>query len=67
MTNLVLPPTDVNTVNRPDFWTAMRQDAPIYALSLMLVVVAYILRSWAGPTLGGQALYLFFVPPVVPV
>jgi two-component system sensor kinase FixL len=65
MTNLVLPPTDVSTVNRPDFWTAMRQDAPIYALSLMLVVVAYILRSWAGPTLGGQALYLFFVPPVL--
>ena len=52
-------------MNRPDLWSALRQDAAIYGLALLLVVVAFVLRSWAGPTLGGQALYLFFVPAVL--
>jgi two-component system sensor kinase FixL len=40
-------------------------NAAIYALSLALVVIAFVLRSLLAPTLGGQALYLFLVPPVL--
>jgi two-component system, LuxR family, sensor kinase FixL len=40
-------------------------NAAIYAASLVLVMIAVILRSLLAPTLGGQALYLFLVPPVL--
>ena len=38
--------------------------AAIYALSLVLVVVAWLCAALLSPTLGSQALYLFLVPPV---
>jgi hypothetical protein len=41
------------------------RSAAIYAVSLALVVIVFILRSLLAPTLGGQALYLFLVPPVL--
>jgi two-component system, LuxR family, sensor kinase FixL len=36
----------------------------IYAGSLNLVVIFFLLQSLFAPTLGSQALYLFLVPPV---
>jgi two-component system, LuxR family, sensor kinase FixL len=43
----------------------LRADATIYAVSLALVAIAFVLRSLLAPTLGGQALYLFLLPPVL--
>jgi two-component system, LuxR family, sensor kinase FixL len=50
---------------RPEDLAGMKRNALIYALSLGLVALALILRSVVAPTLGGQALYLFLVPPVL--
>jgi hypothetical protein len=50
---------------KPDELSGMKRNALIYALSLGLVALALILRSVLAPTLGGQALYLFLVPPVL--
>ena len=44
---------------------AGRPDAAIYALSLGLVAITFVLRSLLAPMLGNQALYLFLVPPVL--
>jgi two-component system, LuxR family, sensor kinase FixL len=41
------------------------QQGPAYALSVILVVLAIVLRTTIGPTLGAQALYLFLVPSVL--
>jgi two-component system sensor kinase FixL len=43
----------------------MRADAAIYLVSLALVAIAFFLRSQLAPTLNGQALYLFLLPPVL--
>ena len=37
----------------------------IYAASLALVAIIFLLQSLFAPTLGNQALYLFLVPPVL--
>jgi two-component system, LuxR family, sensor kinase FixL len=37
----------------------------IYAGSLALVVIFFLMQSLFAPTLGNQALYLFLVPPVL--
>jgi hypothetical protein len=50
---------------RPEELAGMRRNALLYALSLGLVALALTLRSVLAPTLGGQALYLFLVPPVL--
>jgi two-component system sensor kinase FixL len=42
-----------------------RQRAPVYALTLALVALAFALRSVLAAPLGNQALYLFLVPPVL--
>jgi two-component system sensor kinase FixL len=41
------------------------RNAAIYVASLALVAIAFLLRSLLAPTLAGQALYLFLVPPVL--
>jgi two-component system sensor kinase FixL len=41
------------------------QPATTYLLTLGLVTLVYLLRTWLAPTLGNQALYLFLVPPVL--
>jgi two-component system sensor kinase FixL len=43
----------------------MRSDATVYVMSLVLVAIALVLRSLLAPTLSGQALYLFLLPPVL--
>jgi two-component system sensor kinase FixL len=43
----------------------LHQTAGAYFTALLLVVAAFLLRTWLAPTLGDQALYLFLVPPVL--
>jgi two-component system, LuxR family, sensor kinase FixL len=62
MANIALPSPDKSR-SRPAL--AWQQQATIYALSLLLVAAAFILRALLAPTLGNQALYLFLVPPVL--
>jgi len=45
--------------------TSFQQRAPVYALTLALVALAFALRSVLAAPLGNQALYLFLVPPVL--
>ena len=65
MTNLLLRPADMHTAHRLSLWSAMRQDAIVYILALLMVIVASIVQPWAGTALGYQALYLLFLPPVL--
>src|SRR5215472_8319218 len=65
MANLALPSPDDDAGNRLGGWRFPRQGAALYALSLVLVAAAFVLRSLLAPTLGDQALYLFLVPPVL--
>jgi two-component system, LuxR family, sensor kinase FixL len=44
---------------------SLRQRAPVYALALALVALAFVLRALLAAPLGNQALYLFLVPPVL--
>jgi two-component system sensor kinase FixL len=44
---------------------SLRQRAPVYALALALVALAFALRAVLAAPLGNQALYLFLVPPVL--
>src|SRR5271170_7631803 len=56
---------DSSAENRPLVRAMLRADATIYVVSLALVVIAVVLRSLLAPTLNGQALYLFLLPPVL--
>ena len=51
--------------NRPPVRAMLPADATIYVVSLALVAIAFALRSQLAPTLSGQALYLFLLPPVL--
>ena len=51
--------------NRPLVRAMLPADATIYVVSLALVVIAFAVRSQLAPTLSGQALYLFLLPPVL--
>jgi len=53
-----------SAVLRPEWWTPQAHGAA-YALALLLVAIAILLRASLAPTLGNQALYLFLVPPVL--
>ena len=44
---------------------SFQQRAPVYALALALVALAFALRAVLAAPLGNQALYLFLVPPVL--
>src|SRR5262245_30974065 len=44
---------------------SLHRRAPVYALALALVALAFALRSLLAAPLGNQALYLFLVPPVL--
>ena len=44
---------------------ALQRRAPVYALTLALVALAFAVRSVLAAPLGNQALYLFLVPPVL--
>jgi two-component system, LuxR family, sensor kinase FixL len=48
-----------------DLGLNFRRTGTVYAVSLSLVAIAFILRALLAPTLGDQALYLFLVPPVL--
>jgi two-component system, LuxR family, sensor kinase FixL len=48
-----------------DARSGFEHDALVYAVSLGLVAIAFVVRALIAPTLGGQALYLFLVPPVL--
>jgi two-component system sensor kinase FixL len=50
---------------KPDHRSGLKRVALVYGLSLGLVAIIFLLRSVAAPTLGGQPLYLFLVPPVL--
>jgi two-component system, LuxR family, sensor kinase FixL len=52
------------TAEKPEELAGLKRNVLIYALSLGLVALALIVRSVLAPTLGGQALYIFLVPPV---
>jgi len=65
MANLALPSSDNGATSRLRDWRGSRQHAGLYALSLSLVAIAFVLRALLAPTLGEQALYLFLVPPVL--
>ena len=51
--------------NRPPVRAMLPADATIYVVSLALVAIASAVRSQLAPTLSGQALYLFLLPPVL--
>jgi two-component system sensor kinase FixL len=57
--------TDGSAEDRPLVRAVMGADATIYVASLALVAIAVVLRSVLAPTLSGQALYLFLLPPVL--
>jgi two-component system sensor kinase FixL len=59
-----LKPNDSGAEYRPLVRSVLQADATIYAISLALVAIAFVLRSLLAPTLGGQALHLFLLPPV---
>src|SRR5947209_1066010 len=42
-----------------------QQRAPVYALALALVALAFAARATLTSSIGNQALYLFLVPPVL--
>jgi two-component system sensor kinase FixL len=42
-----------------------QQPVATYISTLSLVTLVFLVRAWAAPTLGNQALYLFLVPPVL--
>jgi two-component system, LuxR family, sensor kinase FixL len=65
MTNLVLQPADPAAQAHGGLSLALRHNGTIYLVSLSLVAVAFIVRWLLAPTLAGQSLYLFLVPPVV--
>jgi two-component system sensor kinase FixL len=44
---------------------SFQQRAPVYAMALALVALAFALRAVLAGPLGNQALYLFLVPPVL--
>ena len=58
MANLALPSSDNGATNRLRDWRGSRQHVGLYALSLSLVAIAFVLRALLAPTLGEQALYL---------
>jgi two-component system, LuxR family, sensor kinase FixL len=60
-----LKPNDSGAEYRPLVRSVLQADATIYAISLALVAIVFVLRSLLAPTLGGQALYLFLLPPVL--
>jgi two-component system, LuxR family, sensor kinase FixL len=60
-----LKPNDSGAEYRPLVRSVLQADATIYAVSLALVAIAFVLRSLLAPTFGGQALYLFLLPPVL--
>src|SRR6266568_3292774 len=65
MTNLALPSSDNGATSQLRAWQGLQRHAALYALSLSLVAIAFVLRSLLAPTLGDQALYLFLMPPVL--
>jgi two-component system, LuxR family, sensor kinase FixL len=50
---------------RPLITRSLGQQGSNYVLSVVLVVLAIVLRTAVGPTLGAQALYLFLIPSVL--
>ena len=62
---MALKPTGGSAENRPLVRAVLPADATIYVVSLALVVIAFAVRSQLAPTLSGQALYLFLLPPVL--
>ena len=44
---------------------SFQQRAPVYALALALVALAFAARAVLAAPLGNQALYLFLIPPVL--
>ena len=46
-------------------WAAQQRTATAYAAALILVGVVIVSRAFMAPQLGGHALYLFLVPPVL--
>ena len=60
---MALKATGGSAENRPLVRAVMRADATVYVMSLVLVAVAFVLRSLLAPTLSGQALYLLLLPP----
>src|SRR5258708_472374 len=65
MTNAALQSTGDASQGPAALRLKRRQNATMYAWSLLLVATAFALRSLLAPTLGNQALYLFLVPPVL--
>src|ERR1700682_6520913 len=65
MTNAALQSTGDASQGPAALRLKWRQNATMYAWSLLLVATAFVLRSLLAPTLGSQALYLFLVPPVL--
>jgi two-component system sensor kinase FixL len=65
MANLAVQSRERRSPTPPGIGLEWRDRAAIYTLSLSLVALAFILRSWLATALDNQALYLFLVPPVL--
>jgi len=65
MANLILPSSGGSPDRGLHSWVGQHRNTSVYALSLLLVAVAFVLRTLGAPTLGSQALYIFLVPPVL--
>ena len=65
MANLALPSSDQKARSEPGLARTWRQNAAVYALSVLLVAAGLLLRSLLAPTLGDPALYLFLMPPIL--
>jgi two-component system sensor kinase FixL len=50
---------------QPLVMRSLGQRGSAYVLSIVLVVLAIVLRATVGPTLGVQDLYLFLIPPAL--
>src|SRR5215471_13716643 len=65
MANVALPTSSDRPPARPAAWRAPRRKLATYVMSVSLLAIVVMLRSWLTPTLGDQALYLFLIPPVL--
>jgi len=65
VTQLAANPENAATHARARLWQALERPAAGYAVAALLVGIVIASRATLGPQLGGHALYLFLVPPVL--
>src|SRR5436309_384159 len=58
-------PEEARLQTRSGVWKALKRGETGYAIAAVLVGAVIAIRAFMAPQLGGHALYLFLVPPVL--